>query len=229
MAEATIHASNLAFNTVRQDAGFREAVWLITQLAVAGGTKKPAEHMKSVGIDIADAESVVEVAMALAGEMERRIEATRQRSDFGEIAQRALISAVTDHLQEKMSPLLLTTADDVSGAIVKLGKQKDFAQLSRNFFSKLTNESLEYFLSKTLGNQVGDRRQFTTTGQLAKFEEALAMHCDEAAAIVEEFSGEWFSKNRFEGGGNISREAAEGFGWYAMEKMRRELAVRARD
>lgn len=228
VAEATVHASGLATSEVQNDFGFREAVWLLTQLGIAGSKDKPAEHLDSVGVDVSAAGSVVEVAMALAGELDRRIDTSRQRSDFGEMAHRALVASVTEHLQGKMLPLLKSTPEDVASALGKLGKKKEFAQLARGFFAKLTNQCLEYFLSRTLATQVGEKRRFATTQQLAKFEEALATHCREVSGIVEGFSGDWFSKNRFEGGGNIGRETAEKFGWYALEKIRRELAERAR-
>jgi hypothetical protein len=228
VAESTVHASELAFNKVSDDFGFREAVWLMTQFGVAGSKDDPARHLDAMGIEISGVSSVVEVAMAVAGELDRRVDASRRRSDFGEMAQRALISSVTEHLQEKMPGLLPSSADDVTSALGKLGKKKEFAQLSRSFFSKLTNQCLEYFLSKNLATHVGETKRFATTEQLAQFEAALSKHCDEASAIVEDFSGDWFSKNRFEGGGEISREKAERFGWYALEKMRRELAARAK-
>jgi len=228
VAESTIHASELAFNKVHDDFAFREAVWLMTQFGVAGSKDNPAQHLDSLGIAVSGASSVVEVALAVAGELDRRIDASRRRSDFGEMAQRALISSITEHLQEKTPGLIPPTAGEIKARLGKLGKKKEFAQLSRSFFSKLTNQCLEYFLSKNLAAHVGEARRFATTEQLAQFEAALTKHCDEASAIVEDFSADWFSKNRFEGGGEISREKAEGFGWYALEKMRRELAERAK-
>ena len=41
-------------------------------------------------------------------------------------------------------------------ALSHLGKQKEFGDLSRSFFNRLTNQSLQYFLSKTLATQVGE-------------------------------------------------------------------------
>jgi hypothetical protein len=228
VAESTVHASELAFNKVHDDFGFREAVWLMTQFGVAGSKENPAQHLDSLGIEVSGASSVVEVALAVAKELDRRVDASRRRSDFGEMAQRALISSVTEHLQEKAQGQLPSMGADVKAALGKLGKKKEFGQFSRSFFAKLTNQCLEYFLSKNLATHVGEKRRFATTEQLAKFEAALTKHCEEASAIVEDFSGDWFSKNRFEGGGEISREKAEGFGWYALEKMRRELAARAK-
>ena len=113
VAEAVTHAWEHAFETVRNDVGFREAVWLVMQMGVAGRSKDPAEHLSSVGVDLANAQSVAEVGMALSEAMERRIESTRQRSDFGELASRALVSSIAEQFQQSMPTLLESTAADV--------------------------------------------------------------------------------------------------------------------
>ena len=228
VAEAVTHAWEHAFETVRNDVGFREAVWLVMQMGVAGRSKDPAEHLSSVGVDLANAQSVAEVGMALSEAMERRIESTRQRSDFGELASRALVSSIAEQFQQSMPTLLESTAADVGAAVRDCGKEKAFGKLARGFFARMTNECLNYFLSKTLPAQVGPGRRFTTTEQLAGFQQAMRTHCSEAAEIVESYSSGWFSKEYFNEKGRIGRESAERFGWFGLEKMRRELAVRAR-
>jgi hypothetical protein len=177
---------------------------------------------------VSGAGSVVEVALVLSEAMDRKLEADRQRSDFGELAQRALVAAVTEHLQKEMPPLLEPGKEDVARGVRLCGKEKEFGALSKGFFARLTNECLNYFLSKTLPAQVGEKRRFTTTDQLAQFEDAMRKHCEEAAVIVEDFSGKWLSKNLYQSEGRISRDTAEKFGWYGLEKVRQELAVRAR-
>jgi hypothetical protein len=228
VADATANAWRLAFAKVQGDVGFREAIWWMTQLGVAAAQKKPVDHLASLGLEIGKSESVVEVAMALANAMDERIDGSGKRSDFGELAERSLIAVVTENLQERMPTLLPPGAEDVRSAVGKLGTVKEFGRLSRSFFQKLTNECLNYFLSKTMPAQVGASRRFATAGQLEGFEEALKTHCWEASEIVEKFSGEWLTKNRFEGGGKIDRETAEKFGWYALQKIQLELESRAR-
>jgi hypothetical protein len=228
VAEATTHAWQSAFNKIRDDVGFREAIWLLTQLGVAGKSNDPGGKLSAAGLEVGGAGSVVEVAMALGDAMERRIAGARQRSDFGELSQRALVSAVTEHLQREMPTLIQSSAADIRAAVKTCGKQKGFAELAKGFFAKLTNECLNYFLSKTLPAQVGETRRFANTAQLAQFEEAMRTHCSEASEIVGNFSAEWLSKNYFEGGGSIGRDTAEKFGWFGLEKIRRELAERAR-
>src|ERR1017187_4106097 len=72
IAEAVTHAWDRAFNTLRNDAGFREAVYLLMQIGVAGKSRDPTGHLSLVGVEVSGAESVVEVAMALSDAMERR-------------------------------------------------------------------------------------------------------------------------------------------------------------
>jgi hypothetical protein len=228
VAEATANAWRLAFAKVHGDVGFREAIWWMTQLGVAGAQKNPTGYLASIGLEVGKSESVVEVAMALASAMDERIDGSGKRSDFGELAERSLIAVVTDILENKMPTLIPTIAHDVGSALGKLGSVKEFGQLSRSFFQKLTSECLNYFLSKTIPAQVGASRRFATAGQLEDFEGALETHCWEASEIVEKFSGQWLSKNRFEGGGTIDRETAEKFGWYSLRKMQLELEARAR-
>ena len=57
---------------------------------------------------------------------------------------------------------------------------------------------------------------------------ALETHTREASVIVEQFSSEWFSKHRFEEGGDISRKSSDGFASYALTKMKDELKAGAR-
>lgn len=226
VAEAALTASNRAFEQVQNDFGFREAVWLLAQFGVAGTKADPVQHLDSVGISVKDAGSVVDVALAVGEELDRRAEASRGRTDFGEMARRALIASMVDQLQAK-GELFDRSKDELVGGLKKLGKEKEFARFARGFFGKLTNQFLGYFLSKTLAAQLGEKKRFATTQQVAEFERALAKHCGEVSEVVEQFSGEWFSKNKYEGGGDLSREVVESFGWYAVEKLRKEVAARA--
>jgi len=87
---------------------------------------------------------------------------------------------------------------------------------------------MNYFLSRALSHHVGEGQRFTTLSQQAEFTKTLETHCREAARIVEEFSGGWFSKTNWERGGAISREDIAAFTGYAMKKLVDELKQGAR-
>ena len=100
--------------------------------------------------------------------------------------------------------------------------------MSRDFYSRLTTECMNYFLSQTLATNLGEGQRFPTMNQMAQFEAALSTHCREASTIVEQFSGEWFSKHRYEEGGDISRDSVRGFASWALKKMKDELKAGAK-
>lgn len=227
VATATINAAEKAFSFVLNDEGYTEAVWLMTQLAIAAKQENYREHLAGIGVHLPDKATVADIATSLSDTLDRKLALGRQ-SDLAEIAQRALIGAVVSHLSPKLPSLFPADAADVHAALASLSRQKEFGELSRSFFARLTNESMGYFLSKTLATHMGEGQRFATMNQVAQFEDALQTHCREASVIVETFSSDWFSKHRFEEGGTISRESANGFASFALKKMKDELKAGAR-
>jgi hypothetical protein len=227
VAEAVLYAAQRALGTVQDDPGFREAVHLMVQVAVAGTKDDPVGHLQAVGIELGEGGSIAEMAAAVSEALDRRMSGKGQRSDFGEMARGALVAVVSDHLANKGTSLF-GKPEDLAAELRGLHTPKRFGALAQQFFGTMANSFLRYFLDKTLGTHVGAGQRFATMNQLAVFEGALRTHCDEAAAIVNKFCGDWLSKRRFEDKGIISRESAEKFAWVAVKKIRLELAERSR-
>ena len=228
VANATINAAEKAFSFVMGDKGYTEVVWLITQLAITTSKNDPYAHLRSVGISLPDDATLSDVTVGISDALDRVVDSSYKRSDLAEISGRALISAVAEALQPHLNGLFPNDKDTLRAALSKLGKQKEFGDLARSFFDRLTNESLQYFLSKTLSTQMGEGMRFATMNQKAQFDHALSTHTREASMIVRDFSAEWFSKHRYEGGGDISRKSSDGFAGYALKKMKDELKLGAR-
>ena len=228
VAAETLTAAGKAFLDVGQDNGFRESIFLLTELALAGGKKDSGDKLAGLGVDLVADTSVADVMVKISNELERRVSERRSRTDFGELAQNAAIGALTAHLQSKCDSFFEPTRTEMLAAFKELSKPARFGAVVRDFTAKLTNATLGYFLSKTLGTHVGANQRFPTTNQVAQFSASMERHCTESSAIVEQFAGEWFSKRRYLGKGDISREAVERFSWFGMQKMRAELEVRGK-
>ena len=230
VANATIKAADGAFSFVTDDSGYNHAVWLMTQLGLAAGRENPLEHLRAQGVNIPDNTSIPGIVVALTNAIDDHASRNGGHSDLGELAQRALADAVITRLEPKLQQqsMFNMQAEDTQRALLEFGKQKEFGQLSREFYSRLTNECMNYFLSQTLATHLGEGQRFATMNQMAQFEEALTTHCREASAIVEEFSGDWFSKHRYEEEGNISPESVRGFASWALKKMKDELKAGAK-
>lgn len=228
VANATISAAETAFSFVMNDLGYTEAVWLMTQLAIAAKKPDILAHLNSVGISLPRDATLPDVTTAISEALDRATDASGKRSDLGELAARALTGAVIETLSPKLHSLFPSDPDTMRAALSTLGKQKEFGEFSRGFFARLANESLQYFLSKSLNTQLGEGMRFATMNQKAQFDSALQTHTREASLIVEKFSAEWFSKHRFEESGDISRKSSNGFAGFALKKMKDELKAGAR-
>jgi hypothetical protein len=229
IAVATIRAAEKAFSFVLHDDGFTEAIWLMVQFAIAAKKDNFNEHLQSLGVNLQQDTSLPDLAAAVSEALDRRLEETGDRSDLGEISQRALVGALVEHLSPKLPSLFAPQPDDVRAALAALWKKQEFGDLSRTFFAKLTNESMNYFLSKTLATHLGEGQRFATMNEMNQFDDAMATHCREASLIVKQFSSDWFSKHRYEEGGDISRKSSNGFASYALKKMKDELKAGAQD
>ena len=227
IANATITAAEDGFRLAAEDKGLVETVWLLTQLPLAAKSDNFAEALQSNGLDVSDSPSLMEVIGAFSDAIDRKLANNGGRTDLGEMAQMAASETMTQIIGTRTQSLFGTTPDDVTNAFSKLATNKQFSIFARDFFSRLTNKCLDYFVSRAVAHHIGEGRRFRTLAQQGEFTKALGTHSREAARIVEEFSGGWFSKTNWEKKG-ISRQDAAGFAHVAMKKIVAELKEGAR-
>lgn len=228
VAERTLWASEKALSTTKNDVGFREAMHLLVQLALAGKSADAVEHLAGVGVEFGNSFSGADLAAAVSSALDRRMEGKGNRSDWGEMARGALVSTISELLAGKGDTLFAASRADLTAELRPLHREKQFGALGRSFFGTLANKFLNYFLSKTLTTHVGAGQRFPTMNEYAGFKQAMQKHCSEAAVIVEKFCGQWLQKRFRENEGKASRADAEALGAYAIEKMQLELAARAK-
>ena len=149
------------------------------------------------------------------------------KTDLGDMAQLAATEALTALLTADLPGLFGTTSEEVRYALGKLAAPDRFAKLSREFFARLINRNLEYFISRAIADHIGPGRGFRSLDDQDVFRRALTQHCYEAALIVETFSRQWYSKANWQGG--VTPAKAAGFVHVAFKKLREELRRRAAD
>lgn len=227
VADATLKAAEDAFQYLKNDKGFKEAVWLLTQLGITGKTDSPFDSLRDIGVNISDNPSLPELTAAVSEALDDRLRKARAPSDFAEMAQRAIGGTLSEYFGGKLQQLWQPSADDIKAALSTMGRQKAFGEVGRDFFYRLTHSVMDALLSKTLSTHLGEGQRFATTNQKAAFDAAMKQHCKEASVIVEKFAGEWFSKHRYEESGDISRQSSDGFAAHSVTKMTAELRMRA--
>lgn len=225
IADATMSAADKALEQMSSDPGFAHAAWLLTQLGVAAKQADKKACLEKAGIRLPQHASLADVAVALGLAVDKR---AGRISDIGLIAKESLIASVVERLHDRAG-LFEASSEMIHAELGALGRDKAFGELARAFFAQVTNRSIGYFLDRTLPLQIGPDQQFKSRAEVTQFRTAMDKHCYETAEIVEKYASSWFSKNRYKGDGDIRRDKSEGFGWYGIQKIRAELAVRARD
>jgi hypothetical protein len=228
IATATINAAEKGLGIAAEDKGVVETIWLLSKLPLAARSNDFTRALRDCGLSVKDSPGLMEIVGAVTGAIDARMPNCKGRSDLGEMAQMAAAETLAEVIGTRTRSLFGTTPEDVRQAFSELATNKQFSIFAKDFFARFTNKCMNSFLSRALSHYVGEGQRFTTLSQQAEFTNALETHCKEAARIVEEFSGGWFSKKNWETGGAITREDSAAFTGYAMKKLVDELKQGAR-
>ena len=227
IANATIRAAEKGLNLAAEDKALVETVWLLTQLPLAAKQENFGAALRQAGLDVTDSPGLMELVGAVSDAIDARLSNNRGRTDLGEMAQMAASETLAKVIGERAGSLYGVAPADVQSALASIGTVNQFGQVARQFFSRLTNRCLDYFVSRAASHHLGPGERFPTLAAQSQFGEALELHCYEASKIVERFSGEWFSKTNWEKQG-IGRQEAAGFAHVAMGKLADELKAGAK-
>lgn len=206
------------------DAAARYSFWLLAKIPMAARERNFSIELGKLGLDVPPDPLLVDVVCGLMRAVDRHVAAGAVRTDFGEIAELSAAEALYAVGGREVHELFGTSSESTKNVLSGFATVKQFAVLARDFFARLTRRHLNYYLSRELANHVGPNQRFPSLREHRAFEQALDLHCREATRIIQEYSGEWLSKQNFEGGIDLNK--AGRFISYASEKIRDELRHR---
>jgi hypothetical protein len=224
IAAASSGAAEGALYRASSDPALIRAFWLLTQLPLAAREADFSERLSELGLTVGGSPQLFEIIGAFSEAIDAHVRAVSERSDLGEMAQLAAAESFSAIVGRSLPGLFETTAEEVKQAIGRLATSKQFSDLARDFFARLTRRHLEYYLSRELSNHVGPGSRFRSIAEHSNFSADLDQHCREAARIVREFAGDWFGKSNYEGG--ITPEKAQAFLFVSLKKISSELRKR---
>jgi hypothetical protein len=225
VAAASAAAAEASIGRAGSDPALTHTVWLLTQLPLAARSPDFGDQLSALGLRPGDQPTLLDVVGAFADAVDRHAALTGGRTDFGEIAQQAAAESLTAVVGRSLPSLLSPTPEEVQKAFGRLTSRVNYGELAGEFFARLTRRHLDYYLSRELSNRIGPQGRLKTIADHSSFNSALDLHCREAARIVEDFAGSWYSKNQFKGG--ITPDKARRFAFVALRKIVSELKRRS--
>jgi hypothetical protein len=201
---------------------FVEAVRLLLMIPYAARSEDFGSALRAIELNVATGPGLLDIVTAVGDQLDRVARASLVRTDFGELAGRALIATLTEQIGNAMPGLFGATAADVRIEAQRLSRPRGIAELSRAFFGRLLSDTLSSWLDRTLALQTGSGRRLADAGARSAFDLALGQYTHEATRIIQEFTPGWYGKRLHEAG-RIDTPQAAAFGAVAMKKITEEL------
>lgn len=215
IAAATLNASKGGLEDAARDPALLHSFWLLTQLPLCARRDDFIGELSKIGVSVDTEPSLMELVGGFADAVDAHVYRVGGRTDLGEMAQMGAAETLASVLGQRTTNLFGSTHEDVRRELARLGTPVNFSVIARDFFARLTERYLTYFLSRELSNELH------TVGSNRQFRDALSLHCRQASKIVEQFAQDWFSKANYQGG--ITPRKAAGFISHAMTKLGAEL------
>jgi hypothetical protein len=225
VAAAAAEAAETALQGASKDPAFLHAFWLLTQVPLAARGPEFAADLRRFGMEVPDEPGLMDIAAAISAAVDRHARDAGGHTDLGEMAQMAAVESLTALVGRDLPSLFGPGPDEVQRAIGRFASGAQFSALAREFFTRLTQRSLDYYLSRELNRHIGAGERFSDDAMRARFDSALDQHCREASRIVEAFAGGWYGKNVYQGDG-LTPEDIRRFAPVAFRKIRTELMKR---
>lgn len=197
VAMAVASAAEKAYRAAGADPGVVESLRAMAVLADASRQADFAAALRAGGFAVAGDEDAVRLLRSVLRDTEARFGPVGQRSVFSEFALGALQESLTSTVTNQTGSLFLSGLDDAQHAYRQFSTERGFAQLAHLFFSRMLARSLRYFTDQAAANQLGHGGRLNSQADLRAFNEAVDRYGGEAARIVEDFAGAWYSKRRW--------------------------------
>lgn len=204
------------------DPVFVEAVRLLLVIPKVARSDAFGAGLRELDIDIRDRPELIDLVVATTERLDAVARQAPSRTDFGELAARALATTLTRTIGASLPGLFEATPEDVQSVARDYSFSRGISELSRRFFGALVAETLSYWLDRTLDTHVGEGRRFRNVGERSAFDVELEQYTTEATRIIQEFSGGWYGKHLHQKGA-FGTEDAAAFGAVALKKIVEEL------
>lgn len=226
VAGATTRAADNRLRQLANDPALGYCFWLLTRITwAARGTSFPNE-LARLGIDVTSDSSSLNLISQVAERVRSELSNLPPSGHFGDIGSLALRTALTQTVGGEGPSLFDSTAQDAQRAFRTYSTQVRFGELARRFFADFMSRTLRSFVDRELANHIGPGHTVSTINESLEFMRSLDTHTWQAARIVEEFAGDWYSKHNWESQGEISRDEAQRFVAQGLRKLRSELKRR---
>lgn len=223
IAKNTLQNVEDRFSKLSNDPSIQTSFEFLLHLACAFRQEKPLKYLTDNKILEREEISLLKLGRAANNYKKEEEIASHEYQTF---AKQAAIDAINNWYNDnsERGRSFFDNGVDTLAVFSKVGNGNGFCELSRLYFSKLTERYLKYFLERNASAKITDlntRKEFSL--EIEKHVNDISKHAFETAKITQSFSAGWYYNNAVN---NFPKEnEVKGFLDYALTKMKSELLV----
>ncbi len=221
VARQALDAAGPGLQRAIGDSGLSYTFFLLTQIVLAARKEDWRDRLRQTGIRLTDKSDFFDLTSEIQRAVDEFVVRQGRRTDVGEIAQQAAGEALVSLAGQSARTLFGTGSAEVQDAVRQLSTTSGFGRLGQRFFGCFLTRFLNFYISRLTAASTGSR-SLKGVGAVAHFNETLERHCEQSAAIVRDFCGQWYSKTEFQTGINL--ENSTRCVAHALTKLQDELA-----
>jgi hypothetical protein len=225
VAITTADGAQLRLIGMRNDPVLGYCVWLLSRIATAARSDDFIGETRHLGLAVGPGETMVSLIAQVNDLVIREINRYPASGPFGQIAATSVKRTLLETIAVMQPVLLGSSVDDLTAVIRRQTTDRAFGSLAVLFFGDLLARTLRFYVDKELPLHIGAGSGVRTIEMSRLFLQDLDQYSRQSARIVETFATEWLSKYDFLEHRYISREQAQGFAAYALQKLDGELRV----
>jgi hypothetical protein len=225
VVSASAAAAEKSLVSAANDQVFVEAVRLMLAIPLAARSTDFGDALRRLNLDIRGQPTLLDLTLAAADRLDEVGRHASNRTDFGDLAGRALNRTLNTFIGDRLPGLFEATTEEVQATARQLSSSVAVPEYCRGFFGYLLSETLSYWLDRTLSTRIGVGQRFESQGDRTMFDRELGQFVSENTRIIKEFSTGWYGKTAYQKG-FFDTEDARTFGAVAMKKIVSELRRR---
>ncbi len=211
------------FSRLSEDPSIHSSFEFLLHLSYAFQKENPIKYLTEKKILEKSEISLLKIGRAARDYKKESEVASHEYQTF---ARQAAIDAINNfyNVNAESGRSLFDNDVDTAAVFNKAGNGSGFCELSRMYFSKLTERYLKYFLEREAATRItniGARNRFSA--EIEKHVNDISKHAFKTAKITQSYSAGWYNKNAIKE--FPTEKEVKGFLSYALGKMKSELLM----
>lgn len=220
IANKTLQKVQARFDNLGSDPSVQAAFEFLVKFSFAFQKENPTKYLTESKILDKEELTIIKIARAAAVYKNSDIKS----HEYQAFATQSAIDAITIWYKnniDKGSGLFNEDIDKVA-VFRKTGHGDGFSEISRMYFSRLTERYLKYFLDREASIQItnlDERKRFSS--EITNYISAISKHAFETSKITQSYSAGWF--NKYSKNNEPQNKEIKRFLSYAFSKMKSEM------